>query len=258
MGPRNVNRKLPIFISATGTTPNFTISKCFATTSNGVSDMTAYLEQACKSVGGTFNATTKACTVSNPTCANLDPQACFNQQASQINSQANQINTQTSQITTLNNTVATLSQTVKQLQQQIQGPAPAPAQVPAPTPGPVTPAKCLNTPWGTVNSGFSGTAYQTTIPSGACVSETKTCNAGNLSGSYTFTVCTSGCPATPVTWSSQGKTCGGSAPSGTSGQTTIIGEKRFIGGMIDPSIEYAELVCKNGAWQLVGSVCPFD
>ncbi|MBI5547458.1 MAG: hypothetical protein HY901_26550, partial [Deltaproteobacteria bacterium] len=58
-------------------------------------------------------------------------------------------------------------------------------------------AGCTGTPWGNVASGDGNTAYASANPSGACVSETRTCNNGTLSGSYTVTACTAGCTATP-------------------------------------------------------------
>ncbi|MEI7718880.1 MAG: prepilin-type N-terminal cleavage/methylation domain-containing protein [archaeon] len=51
---------------------------------------------------------------------------------------------------------------------------------------------CTGTPWGTMADGTSNTAYQTSsvnYPS-LCVSETRTCTAGTLSGTYTNTSCT--------------------------------------------------------------------
>ena len=46
-------------------------------------------------------------------------------------------------------------------------------------------------------SGTSNTAYLSATPAGACTSETRTCTAGTLSGSYTATGCTAGCTGTP-------------------------------------------------------------
>lgn len=54
-----------------------------------------------------------------------------------------------------------------------------------------TPSGCTGTPWGDVLNGYSNTAYQSasvTYPS-TCVSETRTCTSGILSGSYTNTSC---------------------------------------------------------------------
>jgi uncharacterized repeat protein (TIGR02543 family) len=56
---------------------------------------------------------------------------------------------------------------------------------------------CTSTPWGTMASGTSNTAYSSATPAGACTSETRTCTAGTLSGSYTATSCTAGCTGTP-------------------------------------------------------------
>jgi len=56
---------------------------------------------------------------------------------------------------------------------------------------------CTGTPWGTMASGTSDTAYLASSPSGACTSETRTCTNGVLSGSYTATSCIAGCTGTP-------------------------------------------------------------
>ncbi len=56
---------------------------------------------------------------------------------------------------------------------------------------------CTGTPWGTVPDGYSGTAYSSSSPSGACTSEVRTCKDGSLSGTYAATTCTSGCTGTP-------------------------------------------------------------
>ena len=58
-------------------------------------------------------------------------------------------------------------------------------------------ASCTGTPWGTVPSGYSNVAYQSSSPSGACVAETRTCTNGTMSGSFTATSCTPGCTGTP-------------------------------------------------------------
>ena len=54
-----------------------------------------------------------------------------------------------------------------------------------------TASGCTGTPWGTMSDGASNTAYQSaavTYPA-SCVSETRTCSSGTLSGSYTNTSC---------------------------------------------------------------------
>jgi hypothetical protein len=58
-------------------------------------------------------------------------------------------------------------------------------------------ATCTGTPWGTVPHGFSGTAYQAAMPAGQCISQTRTCTNGTMSGSYTNLACTAGCTGTP-------------------------------------------------------------
>lgn len=54
-------------------------------------------------------------------------------------------------------------------------------------------AGCTGTPWGPMAHGASNTAYESSAPAGPCVSETRTCTNGTLSGSYTVTTCTAGC-----------------------------------------------------------------
>lgn len=58
---------------------------------------------------------------------------------------------------------------------------------------------CTGTPWGTVASGYSNTAYSSSTPAGTCasVSEVRTCTNGTMSGTYTITSCTNGCTGTP-------------------------------------------------------------
>lgn len=53
-----------------------------------------------------------------------------------------------------------------------------------------TAASCPNTPWGTMVSGASNTAYLSQYPTGTCQSELRTCSNGVLSGSFTVTSCT--------------------------------------------------------------------
>jgi Tfp pilus assembly protein PilV len=56
---------------------------------------------------------------------------------------------------------------------------------------------CTGTPWGTMASGTSDTAYLASSPAGACIPETRICTNGVLSGSYTATSCIAGCAGTP-------------------------------------------------------------
>ncbi len=49
-------------------------------------------------------------------------------------------------------------------------------------------AGCIGTPWGSVVSGYSNTAWAATTAD-ICSSQTRTCTAGTLSGSYTATGC---------------------------------------------------------------------
>ena len=73
------------------------------------------------------------------------------------------------------------------------------------------PDDCTGTPWGTMSSGTSNTAYSSATPaySTTCssISQSRTCTAGSLSGSYTTTSCTQGCAS------------GGGFPSGAYGDT---------------------------------------
>lgn len=81
-------------------------------------------------------------------------------------------------------------------------------------------ADCAGTPWGTVNSGYSNTAYSTNLPAGPCsgVQQTRTCTNGAMSGSFTNTSCTNGCAATTVGTCVLGaRTSGGSGGSCASG-----------------------------------------
>jgi hypothetical protein len=57
------------------------------------------------------------------------------------------------------------------------------------------PHKCLGTPWGTLNHLETRTGYAngTPAPPSACVSETRKCEDGVLSGSFTATTCHIGC-----------------------------------------------------------------
>lgn len=68
-------------------------------------------------------------------------------------------------------------------------------------PGGVTLASCgCALPWGgTLSEGQSVTAYQTdAAPYGGCVSETRTCSGGTLSGSYQYQSCAQSCAGTVI------------------------------------------------------------
>jgi hypothetical protein len=58
-------------------------------------------------------------------------------------------------------------------------------------------AGCTGTPWGSVIHGYSNTAFLSSLPAGACTSETRTCTNGNMGGTYTATGCNAGCTGTP-------------------------------------------------------------
>lgn len=69
-------------------------------------------------------------------------------------------------------------------------------------------------PWGsTINHGASVTAYLDALPDDVCTSETRSCNDGTLSGSYTFGSCERGCT---MPWGDQ--ITSGSAQSAYSSQ----------------------------------------
>lgn len=75
-------------------------------------------------------------------------------------------------------------------------------------------------PWGgTLASGASVTAYYSSLPTGACNSETRTCTAGTLSGSYTNQACTAGCTAASYTWNTN---CNGTFTSQVAGATFTL------------------------------------
>lgn len=58
-------------------------------------------------------------------------------------------------------------------------------------------------PWGgSIANSASVTAYLSASPTGACTSESRTCNSGTLSGTYTNQSCTAGCAATSKSWGS--------------------------------------------------------
>jgi hypothetical protein len=63
-----------------------------------------------------------------------------------------------------------------------------------------TPSDCTGTPWGTIAHGASVTAYQNSVvPFGSsCISQSRSCWNGSLSGSYTITSCSVTPPANCV------------------------------------------------------------
>ena len=117
-------------------------------------------------------------------------------------------------------------------------------------------ADCTGTPWGTVASGYSNTAYQSSSVSlgSSCVSETRTCDNGTLSGSYTNTSCAvdptvdpdpaTSCSSEVITW---GSSCSAPIATSTVGTSLVLtdttGEltgtatfecvERTTGGMIE-------------------------
>jgi hypothetical protein len=80
------------------------------------------------------------------------------------------------------------------------------------------PASCT-APWGsTVAHGASVTAYASSSPAGPCSRETRACNNGTLSGSYTVQSCTAGCSAVSSTWSN----CSGAVASASPGGVQTV------------------------------------
>jgi len=83
---------------------------------------------------------------------------------------------------------------------------------------PAQPHSCTS-PWGTtIQSGTSVTAYQSsTVTTGnSCISQTRTCTNGSLSGSYTHASCSVTTSCTPLSPETQTLAC----PSGQTGSIT--------------------------------------
>lgn len=62
---------------------------------------------------------------------------------------------------------------------------------------------CTGTPWGSVTSGYSATAYaSSSVPCGSsCTSQTRTCTNGTLSGSYSNSSCNvAACASCSLPW----------------------------------------------------------
>lgn len=105
-------------------------------------------------------------------------------------------------------------------------------------------------PWGgTLNDGSSVTAYSTSAPSGAAcstVSETRTCSATTLSGSYTNQSCSNGCASQTVTWNTN---CSGTMSALSSGGSTSV--TNTAGGYTGSITE----TCTNGVVSQSGASC---
>ncbi|KYG60429.1 hypothetical protein AZI85_13255 [Bdellovibrio bacteriovorus] len=94
---------------------------------------------------------------------------------------------------------------------------------------------CNVAPWGWVAHGAGVTAYQTvTANSCAAVAETRTCNNGTLSGSYTNANCSNNCNVSPWGWVTHGNSvtayasatsnsCAGVAQTRTCSNGTLAG-----------------------------------
>lgn len=106
---------------------------------------------------------------------------------------------------------------------------------------------CTGTPWGSVSSGYSNTAYSTSNPAGPCAgaSQTRTCSNGSLSGSYTVTSCTNGCAAQTTSWSS----CSGNTTALSSGGSMSVTNSN---GGYSGSVT---VTCTNGTLAQSGATC---
>jgi len=106
---------------------------------------------------------------------------------------------------------------------------------------PAAPANC-NLPWGgTLASGSSVTAYQSSsVPCGSsCANETRTCNNGTLSGSYT-----GGTTCSVSACASCTRPCGGTTTSGNWGGFCYNTSSVPCGSTCSSSQGY----CNNGTW----------
>lgn len=93
----------------------------------------------------------------------------------------------------------------------------------------------------TVASGASVTAYQSAMPTGACVSESRTCTNGALSGSYTTASCTEGCTLGGSSVASGGSITAFQNASVTSPATCVSQSRVCANGSLSGS--YTNLSC---------------
>jgi type II secretory pathway pseudopilin PulG len=114
----------------------------------------------------------------------------------------------------------------------------------------VNPAAGCSSPCGAIPHGGSCTAYDvpyTSFPV-SCLSESRVCNNGSLSGSYTNVACIGSfgagadCTGTTGSWTVGGKTCYGTLPN------TASGEFRSVSDGIGPNTGSASFSCTNGTW----------
>src|SRR3989344_1868876 len=100
----------------------------------------------------------------------------------------------------------------------------------------VTPTMSCPTPWGTtVTHGGYVTAYQTSsVAAGSsCVSQTRTCSNGQLSGTYTYQTCTPPATATCTPLAAQTQTL--SCPAGQTGSITQTRTSSCAAGATSPT-----------------------
>jgi hypothetical protein len=113
-------------------------------------------------------------------------------------------------------------------------------------------------PWGgTIAHGASVTAYQSpSVPaSSSCVSESRSCNNGSLSGSYTFASCSvrpsTSCPSQTLTW--DGFCLNGVCyPAGTGCSGSVTGASHGASSVVKNTViakaGLAQFDCDNGVW----------
>ena len=118
-------------------------------------------------------------------------------------------------------------------------------------PGSASVSDCLSCslPWGgSIAHGASVTAYSTSLPTGPCSSfaETRSCDDGSLSGSYTHGSCTNGCANTPCGPLASGGTCvaySTNAPVGAA-CSTVQQTRTCTNGTLSGS--YTHATCNSG------------
>jgi len=105
---------------------------------------------------------------------------------------------------------------------------------------------CTGTPWGSVSTGYSNTAYASAQPSTSCASnaQTRTCTNGTMSGSYTATSCAEPC-------ATSGACSGG--PDGSHCRTFQVSS---VCGQSCCANAQCDAFCSNGTWS--GDICTFS
>lgn len=104
-------------------------------------------------------------------------------------------------------------------------------------------------PWNSpVQGGTSVTAYSSATPAAACtsVSETRTCNGGSLSGSFTFQTCVDGCTAQGISWNTN---CTGiSSALSNGGSSSVTNNAGGYTGSVT-------VTCNSGTLHQSGASC---